>query len=186
MTQHSSNHLHTLPQPVRRLGLVPQTQTGDGGKFVLFVDQVLNSTDILPLLPKQRVGGSLFVLWPSPRPQWHHHTLTLTSNPPPPPSLITQAGPDTDLGHALVTHYIPSQRQHQCGLLDECLDLFAPILLSSIRVKVDHVIISIFRYSQEVQTLILVLSAKSPSVFERGSKLKFKGWIHFSGKFTQF
>ena len=57
MTQHSSNHLHTLPQPVRRLGLVPQTQTGDGGKFVLFVDQVLNSTDILPLLPKQRVGG---------------------------------------------------------------------------------------------------------------------------------
>lgn len=46
------------PRPVRRLGLVPQTQTGEEEKFVLFVDQVLNSTDILPLLPKQRVGVS--------------------------------------------------------------------------------------------------------------------------------
>ena len=46
------------PRPVRRLGLVPQTQTGEEEKFV---DQVLNSTDILPLLPKQRVGVSVFV-----------------------------------------------------------------------------------------------------------------------------
>lgn len=47
------------PRQVRRLGLVPQTQTGNEEKFVMFVDQVLISTDILPLLPKQRVGVCL-------------------------------------------------------------------------------------------------------------------------------